>query len=54
MTLEEWNYFENHDMEGVKRFLARHGLYLEKGTKPMKAVVIRDRKQEILGPVFKD
>jgi len=54
ITSEELAYFDKRDMVKVQEYLAKLGLYLEKGTKPMKVVVIRDPKRELLGPVFKD
>ena len=39
--------YRKNDFEGYRDMLKNHtGLYLEKGTKPMKVVVIRDSKQE--------
>ena len=44
ITREEVDYFSDRDFEAVERYLARLGLYLEKGEKPIKVVVIRDPK----------
>lgn len=44
ITREEVDYFSNRDFEAVEHYLARLGLYLEKGEKPIKVVVIRDPK----------
>ena len=44
ITKEELDYFDDHDLENVQKFLKKLGLYLERGTKPMKVVVIRDPK----------
>ena len=42
ITSEELAHFDNHNLNGVREFLNRIGLYLEKSEKPMKVVVIRD------------
>lgn len=44
MTQEELEYFDDHDLEKVQKVMERLGLYLEKGSKPMKVIVIRDPK----------
>ncbi|GAA3604999.1 hypothetical protein GCM10022396_22830 [Flavivirga amylovorans] len=41
----ELKYFENMNLEKVQEYLNKIGLYLEKGTQPMKVVVIRDPKE---------
>ena len=40
------------DFEVAKAALNRLGFYLEKGTKSMKVMVIRDPKDGILGPAL--
>ena len=46
-TLEEREaFYENRDFDVAKSWLKRNGLYLEKGKKKMKVVVIRDPKND--------
>ena len=42
-----WNLLSNGDFEGFRDFLPSLGLHLEKGTKSMKVVVIRDPKKDL-------
>lgn len=44
MTSEENEYFNQHDIVKVQKYLNRLGLYLERGKKQMKVIVIRDPK----------
>lgn len=54
ITQKESKGLRVQDFEEAKKFLDRLGFYLEKGTKPMKVVVIRDPKDGILGPALKE
>ena len=43
LPVDYFNYYKNNDFEGYKQMLEEElGLYLEKGEKPMKVVVIKD------------
>lgn len=44
ITSEEIDHIRNLDFQAVKNYLKKFDLYLEKGQKPMKVVVIRDPK----------
>ena len=46
-TSEVREYYENYDLDAFLDFMDGLGLYLEKGTKPMKVVVIRDPKDDL-------
>ncbi len=48
LPVEYGDYYRNNDFEGYKKMLEEElGLYLEKGEKQMKVVVIRDVKEEL-------
>lgn len=42
MTFDESKAFDNHDLEAIQKYLNRLGLHLQKGTKKMKVIVIKD------------